>query len=80
MLLKTHVEKMSALELAKISMKTKEIDRFCQDMYEKKGTWVKPESKTEMGRASMNPSPRAREIGHRQACIFHYTGRSACVT
>jgi hypothetical protein len=71
MLLKTHVEKMSALELAKISMKTKDIDCSCQDMYEKKGTWVKPESKTEMRRASMNPSPRPGRLG---------TGRSACAT
>jgi hypothetical protein len=42
MLLKTHVEKMSALGLAKISMKIKDIDCFCQDVYEKKGGWLKP--------------------------------------
>jgi hypothetical protein len=44
MLLKTHVEKMSALGLAKISMKTKDIDCSCQDVYEKKGGWSKPKN------------------------------------
>jgi hypothetical protein len=38
MLLKTHIEKMSALGLAKISMKIKDIDCFCHDVYEKKGS------------------------------------------
>jgi hypothetical protein len=36
MLLKTHVEKMSALGLAKISMKINGLCYSCQDVYEKK--------------------------------------------
>jgi len=75
MLLKTHIEKMSALRLAKMSMKIKDIDCFCQDVYENKGTCLKPMSKTEMGRASMKSLARPAPAPGRLD-----TGKSACAT
>src|SRR5271157_524311 len=59
MLLKTHVEKMSAQGLAKIFMKIKGLCYSCQDMYEKKGTWLRPKSKTRDGACLDEPlAPR----------------------
>ena len=43
MLLKTHVEKMSVLCLAKMLMKTQELNHVCQDVIEKKDGYRQPE-------------------------------------
>jgi hypothetical protein len=80
MLLKTHIEKMSVLGLAIISMKISGLSCSSHYVYEKKWTYLKPQIENEMGtnvenRSGFIPSSASPSKGSRtwtlRECRFH---------